>query len=228
MVAYALLSQLIMESARELADARGATLVEALNDATDDITAGDHESRAMPLALAAVYAYAEVLNSTRQPETVVADLDANLGQAGLTYVLALSQIAHATITARCAEIGEDVIGYLQRISLPPAEAHGNEIEAEAAEDYVATLISGRLATEPLLLTHAAEALRSGSVTLPEEEADEFDELGGSARLEELAADKWDDLDPEDQRPIAITLLESVLVDPEGDTVADRLEVTWRF
>jgi hypothetical protein len=32
LVAYALLSQLIMESARELADARGATLAEALNE----------------------------------------------------------------------------------------------------------------------------------------------------------------------------------------------------
>jgi hypothetical protein len=228
LVAYALLSQLIMESARELADARGATLAEALNYAAEDLAARHHESRGMPLALDDVHAYAEVLNGTRQPETVVADLDANLGQAGLSYVLALSQIAHATIAARCAELGEDVISYLQRISLPAAEAHGNEIEAEALEDYVGALISGRLATEPLLLTHAAEALRSGSVTLPKEEADEFDELGGSARLEELADDKWDDLDPEDQRLIAITLLESVVVDPEGDTVADRLEVIWRF
>lgn len=229
LVAYALLSQLITESARELADARGATLVEALDYAVEDLTAGDHEDGpAMPLALGAVHAYAEVLNGTRQPETVVADLDANLEQAGLAYVIALSQIAHATIAARCAEIGEDVISYLQRISLPAAKAHGNDIEAEAAEDYVAALISGRLATEPLLLTHVAEALRSGSVTLPGENADEFDELGGSARLEELAKDSWDDLDPEDQRLIAITLLESVAIDPEGDTVADRLEVTWRF
>ena len=118
--------------------------------------------------------------------------------------------------------------YLQRSSLPAAEAHGNKIEAEALEDYVDALIAGRLATEPLLLTHAAEALRSDSVTLPEEDADEFHELGGSARLEELANDNWDDLDPEDQRLVVLALLESIMVDPEGDTVADRLEIIWRF
>jgi hypothetical protein len=231
LVAYALLSQLIMESARELADARGTTLVDALDYAMEGLAAGEPEdSPAMPQALGTVHAYAEVLNGTRQPETVVADLDANLGkgEAGLGYVVALSQIAHATIAARCAETGEDVVSYLQRISLPAAEAHGNEIEAEAAEDYVDALISGRLATEPLLLTHAAEALRSGPVTLTEEVADEFYELGGSARLAELADGSWDDMAAEDQRLIAIALLESVMVDPEGDTVADRLEVIWRF
>ena len=231
MVAYALLSQLIMESARELGEARGATVVDALDYATEGLTTAELEdSPAMTRALGTVHAYLEVLSGARQPETVVADLDANLGhgQVGLGYVIALSQIAHATIAARCTEIGEDVASYLQRISLPVAEAHGNEIEAEALEDYVDALISARLAAEPLLLMHSAEALRSGSVTLPEEDADEFRELGGSARLAELADDSWDDLDPEDQRLIAITLLESVVVNPEGDTVADRLEVIWRF
>jgi hypothetical protein len=77
-------------------------------------------------------------------------------------------------------------------------------DGKPVEDYVNALISGHLATEPLLLTHAAEALSSGSVTLPEEDADEFDELGRSVWLEELAEDSWDDLDPEDQRLIAIT------------------------
>jgi hypothetical protein len=33
---------------------------------------------------------------------------------------------------------------------------------------------------------------------------------------------------EDKRLVAITLLESILVDPEGETVADRLSVAWRF
>ena len=182
MVAYALLSQLIMVSARELADTRGATVVDALDYAMEGLAAGEHEdSLAMTQALGTVRAYAEVLNGTRQPETVVADLNANLGkgQAGLSYVIALSQIAQATIAARCAEIGEEVVSYLQRTSLPAAEAHGNEIEADAVEDYVDALVSGRLATEPLLLTHVAEALRSGSVALPEEDADEFRELGGS-------------------------------------------------
>ena len=231
MVAHALLSQLIIESARELADARGTTLVDALNLVMESVTAGEHEDNpTMTHALGTVHAYVEVLNGTRQPETVAADLDANLGkgQAGLSYVIALSQIAHATIAARCAEIGEDVASYLQRISLPAAEEHGNEIEAEALEDYVDALISERLAAEPLLLTHAAEALRSGSVTLSEDSFDEFRELGGNARLEELANDNWDDLGPGDQRLVAIALLESIIVDPEGDTVADRLEIIWRF
>lgn len=231
MVAYALLSQLIMENAGELAEARGTTVADALNYATECLTAAElDDNSAMAQALGTVHAYLEVLNGARQPETVVADLDANLGQrqAGPGYVIALSQIAHATIAARCTETGEDVASYLQQISLPAAAAHGNEIEAEALEDYIDALISARLATEPLLLTHAAQALRSGSATLPEEDADEFRELGGSARLAELADDNWDDLDPEDQRLVVLALLEYIMVDPEGDTVADRLEITWRF
>src|ERR1035441_9278654 len=113
-------------------------------------------------------------------------------------------------------------------SLPAAETHGNEIEADALEDYVDALIAERLATEPLLLTHAAEALRRDSAALPDEDAGEFRELGGSDRLEELTDGTWDGMDTEDKRLVAITLLESVLVDPEGGTVADRLSVAWRF
>jgi hypothetical protein len=161
---------------------------------------------------------------------VVADLDANLvqRQAAVGYLIALTQIAHETVTARCTEIGEDVVSYLQRISLPAAEMHGNEIEADALEDYVDALIAERLAAEPLLLAHAAEALRRGSAALPDKDIDEFRELGGSDRLEELTDGTWDDMDAEDKRLVAITLLESILVDPEGETVADRLSVTWRF
>jgi hypothetical protein len=36
------------------------------------------------------------------------------------------------------------------------------------------------------------------------------------------------MDAADKRLVAITLLKSVLVDPEGGTVADRLSVAWRF
>jgi hypothetical protein len=95
-------------------------------------------------------------------KTVVADLDSNVArrQAALGYFVALTHIAHETMAARCAEIGEDLESYLQRISLPAAETHGNEIEAYALEDYVDALIAERLATEPQLLTHAAEVLRS--------------------------------------------------------------------
>ncbi len=231
LVAYALFSQLIMESARELADARGIAVAAAIHDATEGLQAEEIVNRpALDRALGTVCQYAEVLDGMRSPETVVADLDANVvrRQDALSYLIALTQIAHETIAARCAEIGEDLAGYLQRISLPAAETHGNEIEADALEDYVDALIAKRLATEPLLLTHAAEALRRGSAALPEEDADEFRELGGSDRLAELAGGTWDDMDAQDKRLVAITLLESILVDPEGDTVADRLSVDWRF
>lgn len=231
LAAYALCSQLIMESARELADARSIGVVAALDDATEGLQAGESANRpALDRALGTVRKYAEVLDGMRSPETVVTDLDANVGQrqAALSYLIALARIAHETIAARCAEIGEDVVSYLQRISLPAAEAHGNEIEADVLEDYVDALIAERLVTEPLLLTHAAEALRRGSAALPDENADEFGELGGSDRLEELTDDTWDDMDAEDKRLVVITLLESVLVDPEGETVADRLSIAWRF
>jgi len=220
-----------MESARELADARGIALVAALNEATEGLQARETVDRpAWDRALGTVRKYAEVLEGKRSTETVVADLDANVAQrkAALGYLIALTQIAHEMITARCAEIGEDVVTYLQRISLPAAETHGNEIEADALEDYVGALIAERLAAEPLLLTRAAEALRGDSAALPDQDAGEFRELGGSDRLAELTGDAWDDMDADDKRLVAITLLESIFVDPEGDTVAKRLSVDWRF
>jgi hypothetical protein len=173
-----------LESARELADARGVTVAAALNDATEGLGAGESVNQpALDRALGTVRKHAEVLDGMRSPETAVADLDANLvqRQAALGYLISLTRIAHAAIAARCAEIGEDVVSYLRRISLPAAETHGNEIEADALEDYVDALIAERLATEPLLLTHAAEALRRDSAALPDEDAGEFRELGGSDR-----------------------------------------------
>jgi hypothetical protein len=47
-----------------------------------------------------------------------------------------------------------------RVALPTAEAHGNEIEGDAVEDYIGVLLAARLDTEPLLLTQAAIALRT--------------------------------------------------------------------
>jgi hypothetical protein len=96
------------------------------------------------------------------------------------------------------------------------------------EDYVDALMAERLTTEPLLITRAAEALRRNFATVPDEDVDEFRELGGSGRLEELTDETWDGMDAEDKRLVAITLLESVLVDPKGGTMADRLRVAWRF
>ena len=231
LVAYALVSRFITESARELADARGITVPAVLEGITAGLETGDAEHHtALNRALASVRDYAEVLDDLRPPGTVTADLDANLGPgpASCSYLIALTQIAHEMITAHCAETGEDVASYLQRVSLPAAGAHGNAIDADAVEDYVGALIGDRLAAEPLLLNVAAQALRRGTLALPDQDAGEFRELGGSDRLDELAGDAWDDMDAEDQRLLAITLLESVLIDPDGETVADRLSVAWRF
>ncbi len=103
------------------------------------------------------------------------------------------------------------------MSLPAAEAHGNAIDADAVEDYVGALIGDRLGAEPLLLNVAAQALRRGTLALPDEDAGEFRELGGSDRVDELAGDAWDDTDAEDQRLLAITLLESVAIRAREET-----------
>ena len=164
------------------------------------------------------------------PGTVTADLDASPGPgpASGSYLIALTRIAHEMITAHCGQTGQDVASYLQRVSLPAAGAHGNAIDADAAGDYMGALICDRLAAEPRLLNVAAQALRRGTLALPDEDAGEIRELGGSDRLDELPGDAWDDMDAGDQRLLAITLLESVLIDPDGETAADRLSVTWRF
>ena len=120
------------------------------------------------------------------------------------------------------------MSYLQRISLPAAEAHGCEIEADALDDYVDALVAERLADEPLLLTRATEALRLGSAALDDEDTDEFRELGGSGRLAELNDPIWDDMSAEDKRLVALVLIDCIQVGSEGQTVADRVSVTWRL
>ena len=230
LVAYALVSQLAMESARELADMHHISVMDAVNSATADLLANEDEDQtALSRALGTVHNYAEVLDAMRAPETAAGDLNANLGEedAAASYLIALTRIAREAVTARCAETGEDVIRYLQRISLPAAEAHGNEIDADAVEDYVGALIGQRLASEPLLLTRTAGALRRGTVTLPADCAVEFQALGGSGWLQELADRAWDDMDADDQRLLVLALIDSVFVDPDGQTVAERVHVSWR-
>jgi hypothetical protein len=144
LVAYALVSELVTGSARELADARHITVIAAIDSATADLLADEDEDQAaLSRALGTVRNYAEVLDAMRAPETVAGDLDANLGERHTadSYLIALTRIARETVAARCAESGEDVIRYLQRISLPAAEAHGNEIDADALEDYVDALMA---------------------------------------------------------------------------------------
>jgi hypothetical protein len=231
LVAHALVSGLVMEGARELAEARHITVTEALNIATASLAAEEDEERtALGRALGTARNYAEVLDALHPPETVASDLDTNLGDrhTAPSYLIALTRIAHETVAARCAETGEDVVAYLRRISLPAAEAHGNEIDADSVEDYVGALIDQRLASEPLLLPLTAEALRRGTVTLSNDCVAEFAELGGSSRLLQLADEAWDDMDAGDQRLLVLALIDSVFVDPDGETVTDRVHIAWRF
>jgi hypothetical protein len=222
-VAYALVSQFITESAREIADVRGLSLVAAVNEAAEGLCAGETVNRpALDRALATVRIYAGVLDGVGSTEMLVPDLDINIRQrqAALSYLIALAQIAHQVTVARCIELGEDVVAYLQQISLPAAEAHGCEIDADALEDYVDALIAERLAGEPLLLTRAAEALSSGSTTLSDEDISEFCELGGNDRLAELT-----DVSLAER---VIALIDCILVASEGDTVSNRASVTWHL
>ncbi len=227
---YAVVSELIAESARELAGARGQSIVAAVDEATESVCARETMNRrALDRALCTVRIYAEVLDGVGSGEELIPDLDANIRQrqAALSYLMALAQIAHQVIVARCTAFGEDVTSYLQRISLPAAEAHGCEIEADAVENYVDALIAERLANEPMLLTRAADALCRGFAVLPDEDIDEFRELGGSDRLAELADAIWDDIDDDDKRLVILVLIEVILVG-SGDTVADRVNITWRL
>ena len=68
LVAYALVSRFITESARELADARGMTVPAVLEGITAGLETGDAEHHtAMNRALASVRDYAEVLDDLRPP-----------------------------------------------------------------------------------------------------------------------------------------------------------------
>ncbi|HEX5407985.1 MAG TPA: hypothetical protein VFX16_37450 [Pseudonocardiaceae bacterium] len=158
------------------------------------------------------------------------DLADQLGAdlATISYLVALVQLAHQAAATRCGSAGEEVASYIRELSLSPAEAHGNDIDADDVDEYIVALIDDRLAAEPQLLTHAAQTLNQSTHALDEELADEFDELGGVDRLAELASASWDDLDEDDQRLVVITLLDAVYIDPDGDTIADRLRVTWRL
>jgi hypothetical protein len=114
LVAYALVSGLAMESARELADARHITVIAAINSATASLLANeDEDMTALGRAHGTVRNYAEVLDALRPPETVTADLDANLGER---HTAASYLTARETAAARCAETGGDVVRYLLMFS----------------------------------------------------------------------------------------------------------------
>jgi hypothetical protein len=232
LVANALLSRFVAPCCSELAESRGRQVTDVLDQIVADLLVDDAatDNDAWDRAVGTARIYAEILDNARSPEDLAENLADQLG-AGLptvSYLIALVQLAHQAVTARCDSLGEDVASYIREISLPAAEAHGNEIDADDVDEYIVALIDDRLAAEPQLLTRAAQTLNQEANTLDEELADEFEELGGVARLAELAGATWDDLDDDDQRLVVITLLDAVYIDPEGDTIADRLRVTWRF
>jgi hypothetical protein len=231
LVANALLSRFVAPCCSELAASRDTPVTDVLDQIAVDLrrdSATDRDTGQRALGTARIYA--QILDNARPPEDLAEDLAAQLGagRATVSYLVALVQLAHHAVTTRCEDAGEDVASYIQKLSLPPAEAHGNDIDADDVDEYIVALIDHRLTAEPLLLTRAAQTLSQSADTLDEELAEEFDELGGVDRLTELAGATWDDLDEDDQRLVVITLLDAVYVDPEGDTIADRLRVTWRL
>lgn len=231
LVANALLSRFLAPCCSELAESRGTQVADILDQIVADLGVDDAADRdTWERAVGSARMYAEIFDGVRSPEEFAENLASQLG-AGLTaisYLIALVQLAHQAVVTRCDEFGEDVASYIREVSLPAAEAHGNEIDADAVDEYMMALIDDRLAAEPQLLDRAAQNLSQSADALPEELADEFEELGGADRLAELAGATWDDLDEDDQRLVVIALLDAVYVDTEGDTVADRLRVNWRF
>ena len=66
LVDYALVSELVMESARELADARHITVIDAIDSVTADLLANeDEDMTALGRALGTVRNYAQVLDGLR-------------------------------------------------------------------------------------------------------------------------------------------------------------------
>lgn len=230
LVANALLSRFVAPCCSELAESRGTQVTDVLDQIVADLLVDAADSDTRERAVGTARIYAEILDHTRSPEDLAENLADQLGAslATISYLIALVQLAHQAVATRCDSLGEDVTSYIREISLPSAEAHGNEIDADDVDEYIVALIDDRLAAEPQLLARAAKALNQTARTLDGELADEFEDLGGVDRLAELVGATWDDLDDADQRLVAITLLDAVYIDPEGDTIADRLRVAWRF
>lgn len=231
LVANALLSRFLAPCCSELAESRGTQVADVLAQIVADLSVDEATDRGTwERAVGTARIYTEMLDNARSPEELAENLADQLGAglATVSYLIALVQLAHQAVVTRCDRFSEDVASYIREVSLPPAEAHGNEIDADDVDEYIMALIDDRLATEPQLLVRAAQTLSQSADVLAEELADEFEELGGVDRLAELVGATWDDLDEDDQRLVVIALLDAVYVDPEGDTVADRLRVKWRF
>ncbi|MCE6995420.1 hypothetical protein LZG04_11465 [Saccharothrix sp. S26] len=98
--------------------------------------------------LATARVYAEVYGGHRTADDIAPVLTTNLG-SGLTavsYLIALTQLAHQVLVARCEQTGEDVVEHLRDMALPAAMDHGNDIDADDADEYVLALIAEHLDT----------------------------------------------------------------------------------
>ncbi|MFI9811797.1 hypothetical protein [Saccharothrix variisporea] len=171
--------------------------------------------------------YADVYSRQRLADDIAPVLTSNLGFGlnAISYLIALTQLAHQVLVARCEETGEDVVTHLLSMALPTAMDHGNDIDAD---EYVLALIAERLDTHPGLLAGAAAAIGQDPEALLGEFADEFEELGGAERLEQLDDVAVPDMDEDDLRLLFLVMLESAVINPDGAMFTERVEVNWRF
>ena len=231
LTAAALHSRFVAAGCEVIAEIHDMQPTEVLDDVVTEL-ADDEANLPEPWhrVLATARVYAEVYSGQRPADDIAPVLTSNLG-SGLTavsYLIALTQLAHQVLVARCDETGEDVVAHLRDMALPAAMDHGNDIDADDADEYVLALIAERLDTHPGLLTRAAAAISQDPEALLGEFADEFEELGGTERLEQLDDKTVPDMDDDDLRLLFLVMLESAVISPDGATVAERIQVNWRF
>ncbi|MGQ7297919.1 hypothetical protein [Quadrisphaera sp. KR29] len=183
----------------------------------------DGEARAArDLAVAAV----ATADGDFGPDAVADQLVASTPADDLHLLVDLALLAGACTQARAEAEGQDWQDDVQRHAHGEACGCHNEIDADVVEDHVEACLAARLSADPDLLRSAASRLRRKG-SLPRAVAEEFADLGGTARLEALAGTDFHDLDDDDARLVVLALLDAVMINPDGATVAERVELRWR-
>jgi hypothetical protein len=220
----ALLMDVVAPTLADLADAWSCDLREACDEV---LPAG--QSAPATAALSRVHVLIDVLEGDAPPDQLGADVQGNVvpGPHLLLWLSALTVVTVGLVEARCDEYEEPVTEYLASIGLPNAAACHTDIDADVTEDYVMALLEARLESRKGLLTEVAAALSARPNELDDELLEEFDDLGGAERLAQLDGLRLDDLDPDDLRLVILALLDRIEVSPDGQTVSDRLAVSWR-
>lgn len=231
LTAVALHSRFVVAGCEVIAEIRDMQPAEVLDDVVAEL-ADDEADLPEPWhrVLATSHLYAEVYSGQRPADDIAPVLTTNLGTGptAVSYLIALTQLAHQVLIARCEQTGEDVVEHLRDMALPAAMDHGNDIDADDADEYVLALIAERLDTHPGLLTGAAAAISQDPEAALGEFTEEFEELGGAERLEQLHGETVPDMDDDDLRLLFLVMLESAAINPDGATVAERIQVNWRF